>query len=74
MTSKQLKSHRLELGLTQAQVADEMFVTRKTYSGWESLGRKFPLSAQKLFCLMYNIPFKNPHSKNKAFDNSPNLF
>lgn len=39
--SNQIKNRRKELGLTQQQVADKVFVTRQTISKWE-LGKSQP--------------------------------
>ncbi|GAA0715756.1 hypothetical protein GCM10008904_32930 [Paraclostridium ghonii] len=39
--SDQIKTRRKELGLTQQQVADKVFVTRQTISKWE-LGKSQP--------------------------------
>lgn len=74
MTSKQLQRYRLEKGFTQGQVALNMCVARSTYIAWEN-GYNMPKSAEKLFCLLYEIPFKNPNKKHdKAYSESPNLF
>ena len=39
--SNKIKSRRKELGLTQQQVAERVFVTRQTISKWE-LGKSQP--------------------------------
>lgn len=71
MTSKQLKEHRSGLGITQTQMAVNLCVSRIAYHRWEN-GNKIPLSIQKLYCLMYGVPFKNPKTS-KANKESPDL-
>lgn len=41
MFSETMKKRRMELGLTQQEVADRLFVTRQTISNWEN-GKNFP--------------------------------
>lgn len=39
--STQIKQQRQQLGLTQADVASQLFVTRQTISSWEQ-GKSYP--------------------------------
>ena len=39
--STQIKQQRQQLGLTQADVASQLFVTRQTISNWEQ-GKSYP--------------------------------
>lgn len=72
MTAKQLKNHRKRLGMNQTQMAKHLCVAFSTYCRWEQNVIKFPLPIEKLFCLMFDIPFKEKN--NKAYSESPDLF
>lgn len=72
MTAKQLKGHRARLGLTIFQMAEAFCVYPGTYARWEYGKTKLPRSMEKLFCLMFDIQFKE--KINKAYSESPDLF
>lgn len=72
MTSKQFQLHRVEKGLTQKRLAIELCVSKPTLTRWET-SQKPPLIAQKLFCLIYDIPFKDPLKHKKALAEVPDL-
>lgn len=74
MTGDQLKQYRQSLRLTQAQLASELCVTRRAVISWESGSRSMPLPVEKLFCILYDLPF-NPHPGGPALDDRhPDLF
>ena len=74
MTSDQLKQYRQSLGLTQSQLASELCVTRRAVISWETGSRSMPLPVEKLFCLLYDLPF-NPRSDRPLLDDRhPDLF
>jgi transcriptional regulator with XRE-family HTH domain len=50
-----LKRKRLELGLTQAQVADQLFVTRQTVAYWENNKHLPSLSVLQELASFYNV-------------------
>ncbi|MBM6708772.1 helix-turn-helix transcriptional regulator [Ligilactobacillus salivarius] len=39
--SNQIKARRKQLGLTQAEVANQLYITRQTISNWEQ-GKSYP--------------------------------
>ena len=73
MDSHTLHCKRVQLGLTQKELAKQLCVSPASVSLWESGKRTFPLPVEKLFCLLYDIPFESTCSKS-AFDNQPDLF
>ena len=57
--SDKLKTRRKELGLTQQQVADKVFVTRQTISKWE-LGKSEPdFISLKLLSQVLDFPMES---------------
>ena len=67
MTPEDIKKHRKELGLKQAQLSGELCVTIRALRSWENGFRVMPLCVEKLFCLLYNIPFKPPESDRQKY-------
>ncbi|MQS89660.1 helix-turn-helix domain-containing protein [Companilactobacillus mishanensis] len=54
-----LKSARKKLGLTQQQVADKLYVSRKTISTWET-GRNMPdIETITKLSILYKVPVAN---------------
>lgn len=52
---KQLKNQRQNLGLTQQEVADQLYITRQTVSNWE-VGKSYPDMAMLVkVCDVYQI-------------------
>lgn len=74
MTSDQLKQYRVSLGLTQAQLASELCVTRRTVISWETGARSMPLPVEKLFCLLHDLPFNPRPGAALLDDRHPDLF
>lgn len=75
MTGKDFKEHRKDLRLTREQLARELCVSVYTLDSWETDRRAIPACCEKLFCILYNLPFKGP---DKVLDfatiNTPDLF
>lgn len=74
MTPEELKRHRASLGLTQTDLAVALCVTRRAVVSWETGTRNMPLCAEKLFCLLYGIPFVPPSASAVLDDRHPDLF
>lgn len=74
MTGEQLKKYRQELHLTQAQLARELCVTRRAVVSWETNSRNMPLPVEKLFCLLYDLPFMPCPDALLPDDRHPDLF
>lgn len=72
MDSKQFKKYREDLGLTQKQLAEKLCVSYWTVVKWEN-GSDIPLCCQKLFSIMYSIPFEAPREKSDAWRKTPDL-
>lgn len=50
-----LKKLRLEAGLTQQQLADQLSIRQNTYSQYESGQRQLPLDALVRLAKLYNV-------------------
>jgi DNA-binding transcriptional regulator YiaG len=74
MTPEQLKKHRADLNLTQSDLAVALCVTRRAVVSWETGTRNMPLCAEKLFCLLYGIPFTPPSASAALDERHPDLF
>jgi DNA-binding transcriptional regulator YiaG len=74
MTAEQMKKNRKDLKLTREQLAHDLCVSKATIDSWESGRRVIPLSCEKLFCVLYNLPFVHPSIRLQAFDATPDLF
>lgn len=74
MTADQLKQYRVSLGLTQSQLASELCVTRRAVISWETGSRSMPLPVEKLFCILYNLPFNSRPGAAVQDDRHPDLF
>lgn len=74
MTADELKQYRRSLRLTQLQLASELCVTRRAVISWESGSRSMPLPVEKLFCLLYDLPFKPRSGASDPDDRHPDLF
>jgi len=73
MSPDDLKRYRKDFKLTQKQLAKELCVTVRAVVSWETGSRNMPLSIEKLFCILFNLPF-NPASSSVADDMTPDLF
>lgn len=73
MKASDIKKYRKELKLTQEQLASELCVTRRALISWETGARVMPLCVEKLFCLLYGLPFVVP-VKISACEEHPDLF
>ena len=73
MTGPELKQHRKELELTQKELARELCVTVRAVVSWETGSRNMPPCVEKLFCLLYDIPFKSRQVSHKD-ELTPDLF
>lgn len=73
MTGPELKQHRKELELTQKELAKALCVTVRAVVSWETGSRNMPPCVEKLFCLLYNIPFKSRQVTHKD-ELTPDLF
>lgn len=73
MEPKKLKRYRKELKITQAQLARELCVTRRAVVSWETGTRNMPPVAEKLFCLLHDLPFQPP-TVDLIQDLTPDLF
>lgn len=60
MTGKEFKEHRKALKLTREQLSRDLCVSVYTLDSWETDRRAIPACCEKLFCTLYNLPFKNP--------------
>ena len=74
MTGDQLKQHRQSLHLTQSQLASELCVTRRAVISWETGARSIPLPVEKLFCLLFDLPFNPRSGRPVPDDRHPDLF
>lgn len=73
MKPEQLKLYRKDLKITQAQLARELCVTRRAVVSWETGTRNMPPVAEKLFCLLHDLPFQSP-AVGFLDDLTPDLF
>lgn len=73
MTPERLRQCRKDLKLTQAQLARELCVTRRAVVSWETGTRNMPPTAEKLFCILYDLPFQSP-DVDLIEDLTPDLF
>jgi transcriptional regulator with XRE-family HTH domain len=74
MQPDDIRRYRKELGLTQAQLSRELCVTRRALISWECGERRMPLSVEKLFCLLYSLPFNPSSDRLRDLDMQPDLF
>lgn len=74
MTPEELKKYRSALRLTQADVALALCVTVRAVVSWETGTRNMPLCAEKLFCMLYGLPFTPPGAGALLDDRHPDLF
>jgi DNA-binding XRE family transcriptional regulator len=76
MKGFELQKKRIYLGLTQAQLARDMCLSKWTIIRWESGENPFPLWAEKYFCLIYGIPFTGsmPAHETKGYAETLDLF
>lgn len=74
MTGDELKKHRAALHLTQHDLSLALCVTVRAVVSWETGTRHMPLCAEKLFCLLYGIPFTPPGSCPGLDERHPDLF
>jgi len=74
MTPSELKNHRKNLNLTQAQLAGELCVTRRAVVSWETGSRNMPPCVEKLFCLLYDLPYVPSPGSFVPDDRTPDLF
>lgn len=74
MTGDELKKHRSALGLTQSDLSVALCVTKRAVVSWETGTRNMPLCAEKLFCLLYDIPFTPPSASAALDERHPDLF
>lgn len=72
MTPEDLKRYRLSLGLTQRELAVALCVSVRSVVAWETGTRNMPPSCQKLFCILYGLPFVS--SRADYDDQTPDLF
>lgn len=72
MTGAELKKHRLSLNLTQKELAVSLCVTLRCVISWETGSRNMPPVAEKLFCLLFNLPFHSPVVP--VDDSTPDMF
>lgn len=73
MTPSELKNHRKALKLSQGELARELCVTRRAVVSWETGSRNMPPCVEKLFCLLYNLPYV-PSPVSVQDDRTPDLF
>jgi len=73
MTGIELKKHRKDLKLSRESLAFDLCVSVETINSWESGRRNIHPGFEKLFCTLYDIPFKAP-PKFKCEDETPYLF
>lgn len=57
MTGSELKQHRQCLDLTQKELAVSLCVTVRAVVSWETGSRNMPACCERLFCLLYGLPF-----------------
>lgn len=57
-----LKVQREKLSLTQRELAIALCVSVRTVIAWETGTRNMPLCCQRLFCMLYGLPFSIPTS------------
>lgn len=77
MTGSEFKRFRVERNLSKIQLAHDLCVTVYTLDSWETDRRSIPLPVQKLFHLLYGIPFAQPQNIDKydyVTQNTPELF
>lgn len=74
MTGEELKKHRAALHLTQSELSLALCVTVRAVVSWETGTRNMPLCAEKLFCLLYDIPFAPPSASAALDERHPDLF
>lgn len=76
MKGSELQKKRVELGLTQNDLARDMCLSKWTIVRWESGENPFPLWAEKYFCLLYGIPFNGRMKahETKGYAETPDLF
>ena len=55
LTRQELRAHRLRLGLSLAQAAEQVHVSPRTWCRWESGERHLPETAAHLFLLVNKI-------------------
>ena len=67
-----LKRKRENLGLSQKDLAVALCVSVRTVVSWETGSRNMPLCCQRLFCMLYGLPFTLP--KVPIDDLHPDLF
>lgn len=67
-----LKQYREDLQLTQRELATVLCVSVRTVIAWETGSRNMPLCCQRLFCMLYGLPFDVP--KAPIDDLTPDLF
>ena len=69
---EELKKKRSDLGITQRDLATALCVSVRTVISWETGTRTMPLCCQRLFCMLYGLPFDVP--KAPIDDLTPDLF
>lgn len=74
MTGEELKNHRAALGITQLELAVALCVTKRAVVSWETGTRNMPVCVEKLFCLLYDIPFTPPGVSAALDERHPDLF
>ena len=74
MKPEQIKQHRKALKLTQGELARELCVTRRALVSWETGSRNMPPCVEKLFCLLYNLPYVPSPGASIPDDRTPDLF
>lgn len=74
MTPSELKNHRKALKLSQGELARELCVTRRAVVSWETGSRNMPPCVEKLFCLLYNLPYVPSPGSSVPDDRTPDLF
>ena len=67
-----LKYHRVAFSLSQRDLATALCVSVRTVIAWETGTRNMPLCCQRLFCMLYGLPFDIP--KEPLDDLTPDLF
>lgn len=72
MTGEEFKKYRKDFNLSREQTAFDLCVSKSTIDSWESERRNIPLCCEKLFCLIYGIPFNFPGPL--VYDETPDLF
>jgi len=68
MTSKDLVFYRTRLELTQKDLSRALCVSTWAVISWEAGKRNMPTCVEKLFCLLYDLPFKEPDMDNVRYD------